>query len=134
MGLDAGVVDAEGENGEAVDDEAGSFGVEGCGGVLGGEVGEQPLVHLFHQIVAALVEAVDGVLDLGEASVGGTGVASLVFFVPEVIVFAVLLRGQSEEGVWFLRSMGRFVPGGGEAVVEAGDGSGLDHECRGQIC
>ena len=35
VGLLGGVVDLEGQDGEAVDDEAGRLGVEGCGGVLG---------------------------------------------------------------------------------------------------
>ncbi len=60
------------------------------GGVLLGQVGEEPLVDFFHKVVAALVEAVDGALDLGDVGVGGLGVAGLVFLVPEVEVFAVL--------------------------------------------
>jgi len=90
VGLDAGVVDAEGEDGETVDDQARGFRVEGGGGVLLGQVGEKPLVDFFHKIVAALVKAVDGALDLGYAGVGGVGVAGLVFLVPEIEVFAVL--------------------------------------------
>ena len=90
VGLDAGVEDSEGEDGEAVDDEAGSFGVKGGFGVLLWEVREEPNVDFFHNVVAALVEAVDGALNLGDVGVGGVGIAGFVFLVPEVEVFAVL--------------------------------------------
>ena len=82
MGLDAGVEDAEGEDGEAIDDEAGCLGVERGGGVLRGEIVEEPEVDLFDEIVAALVEAVDGTLDAGDVGIGGLGIAGLVLFVP----------------------------------------------------
>ena len=97
MGLDAGVEDAQGEDGEAVDDEAGGLGVERGGGVLRGQVGEEPEVDLFDQVVAALVVAVDGVLYAGDVGVGGFGVAGFVLFVPEVEVLA-MLGGDEGEG------------------------------------
>jgi len=63
--------------------------VQGGGGVLLGEVGEQPLVHLFHKVVAALVEAVDGAFDAGDPGVGGWGSRALFLFVPQIEVLAV---------------------------------------------
>ena len=98
MGLLAGVVDLEGEDGEAVDDEAGSLGVEGRRRVLGGSGGEEQSVDLLDEVVAPLVEAVDGVLDAGDLGVGGGGVAGLVFLVPEVEVGAVVAQDEAGEG------------------------------------
>ena len=123
VGLFAGVEDAKREDGQAIDDQARSFGVErGCG-VLWGLVCEEPEVDLFHKVVAALVVAVDGVLYAGDLGVGGLGVAGLVFFVPEVEVFAMLGGDEGEEfvGRCGLRDRG-VVPGNGEVVVESDDG------------
>jgi hypothetical protein len=96
VGLDVGVEDLEGEDGEAVQDEAGGLGVQRGSGVLRGKVVDQPLVHLLDEVVAALVEAVDGVFYLGYFSIGGVGDAGLVLFVPELEVFAVV---SGDEGV-----------------------------------
>jgi hypothetical protein len=133
LGLDAGMKDLKVEDGEAVDDEARGLGVQGCGGVLLGEVGEQPFVHLFHKVVAALVETVDGVFDACDLGVGGLGVAGLVLFVPEIEVLAVLGCYQLQEWVGgeICFGFGRwFVPGAGEGLVKAGDGGGFEHRHR----
>ena len=87
-----GVEDLEGEDGEAVDDEAGGLGVERGGGVVGRQDGHQfqeGNVDLLGEVVAKLVEAVDVVLDLDDGGVGGVGVACIVFAVPEFKVGAV---------------------------------------------
>ncbi len=97
-GLFAGVEDLQGEDGEPVDDEAGCLGVEGRCSVLWGDGGEEPGVHLFDEVVALLVEAIDGVLDAGDLGVGGGRVAGLVFLVPEVEVGAVLAQEKLGEG------------------------------------
>jgi hypothetical protein len=94
-----GVEDLEGEDGKAIDDEAWGLGVEGSGGLegVGGLVGrefEEGDVDLFGEIVAALVEAVDVVLDFDDGVVGGDGVAGVVFAVPEVVVGDVLVEDE----------------------------------------
>jgi hypothetical protein len=91
------VVDLERENGEAVDDEAGSFGMERSFGVLRACEGEEELVHLFDEVVALLVEAVDGVFDLDDARVGDVGAAGDVFFMPEIEVGQVLGADERRE-------------------------------------
>ncbi len=96
------------------------------------EIGEDPEVNFFYEIVAALVEAVDGALDAGYVGVGGLGVTGFVLFVPEVEVFAVLGGDEGEEFVCGSGLMGRgVVPGDGEGLVEAGDGCGFEHGLRG---
>ena len=94
-----GVEDLEREDGEAVDDQAGRLGVERRGGVVRGRVSRRAMVDLLGEVVAALVEAVDGVLDVGDGVVGGDGVAGGVFAVPEVEVGAVLVEDELVEGV-----------------------------------
>ena len=89
-GLLGGVVEPEREDGEAVEDEAGGFGVERGGGVLHASGGEESAVDGFDQVVARLVECVDGALEAGDGGVRCSGLADLVFFVPEVEVGAVM--------------------------------------------
>jgi hypothetical protein len=89
-GLFGSVVELEREDGEAVEDEAGGFGVERRGRVLHASGGEQHTGHGFDQVVACLVEGVDGVLEPADAGVGGLGFADLVFHVPEIEVGAVM--------------------------------------------
>ena len=97
MDFFVGVVDLQREDGESIDDEAGSLGVERSFGILRTCELEQELVDLLDEIVALLVEAVDGVLDLGDAGVGDVGRARGVFFVPEVEVGQVLGADQGDE-------------------------------------
>jgi len=54
------------------------------------------LVELLDEVVALLVEAVDGTLDLGDASVGGVGRAGVVLFVPEIKVGAVMVLEEAD--------------------------------------
>ena len=91
MDLLFGVEYLEGEDGEAVDDEAGRLGVEGRGGVVGRDP-EESEVNLLGEVVAELVEAVDVVLDVDDGGVGGVGIAGGVFAVPEVVVGAMLIE------------------------------------------
>src|SRR5208283_621680 len=81
-GLLGGVVELEREDGEAVEDEAGGFGVERGAGVLYASGGEKSAVDGFDQVVARLVECVDGAFEAGDGGVRGPGLADLVFFVP----------------------------------------------------
>jgi hypothetical protein len=123
-----GVEDLEGEDGEAVDDEAGGFGVEWSGGG-GGNEGEKGYVDLLGEVVAELVEAVDVVLDLDDSVVGGLEVAGLVFAVPEVVVGAVLVQDELVErrgGGW--SGGGPVVAVRGELIVEGDDVRCVEHE------
>jgi hypothetical protein len=140
MSLDAGVEHLEGEDGETVDDESGGLGVEWGGGLLVGKVGDEPLVELFDEVVAALVEAVDGVLDTSDLGVGGEGVASLVLFVPEIEVLAVLGGDESGKGVRLggggrvgFGEEVRLVPVDGEVFLQASYGGGFEHGFEVQI-
>ena len=92
------VEDLEGEDGKAVDDEAGRFGVEGWSGVVGCEM-EEIDVDLLGEVVTELVEPIDVVFDPHDGCVGGVGVAGFVFAVPEVVVGAVLVEDELGEVV-----------------------------------
>ncbi len=92
-----GVEDFEGDDGEPVDDEAGGFGVQGDGGVVGREL-EEGGVDALDEIVAELIEAIDVVFDLDDGGVGGVGIASVVFAVPEVVVGLMLIEDELVEG------------------------------------
>ncbi len=104
-----GVVELEGEDGEAVEDEAGGLGVERRVGVLGSCGGEERAIHGLDEVVARLVERVDGALDGSDAGVGGPRLAGLVFLVPEVEVGAVMCEREVEEagGGWVWRGWAR---------------------------
>jgi hypothetical protein len=128
----AGVKDFERQDGEAVEDEAGGLGVEVGGGVESagaGEFVEEEGVDLLGEVIAELVDGVDGALDVGDLGVGGGGGAGLVFEVPEVEVGAVLAEDEGMEGLR-RRGWGRagVVPGGGRGVLEIDDRVGSEHE------
>jgi len=93
-----GVKDLEGEDGEAVDDEAWRLGVEGRGGIAGRELKEKD-VDLLGEIVAELVESIDIVFHADNDGVGGIWVAGIVLAVPQVVVGAVLVEDKLLEGV-----------------------------------
>lgn len=94
--LFGGVETLEGEDGEAVEDEAGGLGMERRVGPLFAGGGEEEPVHGFNQVVAALIEGIDSVFDRSDLGVGGAGFAGLVFFVPQIEVGAVM--GECEFG------------------------------------
>jgi len=131
----AGMEDFEREDGEAVDHEAGRFGVERSAGVgesAGSEMGEEGAVELLGEVVAALIGGVHAALDGGEDRIGGAGGAGFVFDVPELEVGAML---GGNEGGPVARKVGKGwgvnrrdeVPSAGEAVVEFDDlGRGED--------
>src|SRR5215470_9095461 len=99
------------------------------GGEDGLEIPEQGSVDLFDEIVASLVEAVDGPLDLGDLLVGRFGVACLIFLMPEVKVGPVLCAdkgievGGIERVVFYLRT----VPLDCGLVMQSGDGWCVEH-------
>ena len=130
------VEDFEGEDGEAVDHQARALGVqlslEGGPAFRGGDCGriaEEHRVAPFGEVVADLVEAVDGALDLGDVGVGGAGGASAVLHVPEIEVRPVL---GYDRGVKRLvggdNIQGIVVPEVGGAVLEGGDFDGGEVE------
>ncbi len=124
-----GVEDLEGEDGEAVDDEAGRLGVERRGGMDGSEL-EEGGIDLLGEVVAELVEAVDLVLDVGDGGVGGAGVAGFVFAVPEVEVGAVLVEDDLVEGGGGDGGgCGGVVTVEGGLVVQGDDAVGVEHGC-----
>ena len=95
----AGVVDLQRQDGEAVDDQAGRFGVERgllMRQFLRREPVEECAIQLFGEVVAQLVGAVDAAFDVGELGVGGAGGAGFVFDVPEVEVGAMLAGDEGE--------------------------------------
>jgi hypothetical protein len=96
-GFFAGMEDFEGEDGEAVDHEAGSFGVERGGLGLGLEACEEGEVDAFGEVIAALVELVDTALAGRNGLVAGHGIAGIVFAVPEVEVGAMLFEDEALE-------------------------------------
>jgi len=144
-GLFVGVVELESEDGEAVDHEAGALGVERGGGVgqaAGGEGFEEAGVAALGEVVAALVEAVDGALDFGEIVVGGAGYAGAVFGMPEIEVGAMLGDEDFEEGIsggglgrrWEQGGgggVGLLVPEDDGAVVKGGDLGGGERKREG---
>jgi hypothetical protein len=96
------------------------------------EAADEESVELLDEVVALLVEGVDGVLDVGDGGVGCCGVAGGVFLVPEVEVGAVLGDEQVvERRVCCGGLVGGGVPEGRCLFVEAEDGAGVEGECRG---
>ena len=92
---------------------------------------QQDDVDLLGEVVAALVEAIDVVLDLDDGGVGGVGVAGLVFAVPEIVVGTVLVEDELGEGRGRDRSRRRGVVAvGGEPVVKLEDVRSVKHEAR----
>ena len=78
-------------------------GVSECSSALGGR--QRPGVEPLHQqpvarlseIVAALVDAIDGVLHVGDVVIAGAGSPGLVLFVPQLKVSEVLFNHPVEE-------------------------------------
>ena len=128
-GLFFGVEDFEGEDGEAVDHEAGGFGVERRGVRLCRRGFEEGDVDALDEVVAELVEGVDGVLDVDHGAAGGQRGTGLVFAVPEIEVGAVLVQDEGfERGAGGKEGLGGVVPVACGLVVELGDDGGVQHE------
>jgi len=126
-----GVEDLEGEDGEAIDHEAGRFGVQGSGVGLMGSGFEEGQVETLGEVVATLVELVDGALAGGDGLVAGHGVAGGVFAVPEIEVGTVLLEDELFEGRGGLfERQAVIVPVGVGLVVELRDVGGVEHSWR----
>ena len=122
-----GVEEFERKDGEAVDDEAGGFGVERSGFVLRCGFKEECGVDLLDEVVAALVDGVDGVLDGGDGGVGGGGGAGVVFLMPEVEVGAVLGEDEVLEFAGDGREGLAEVPARVGLVLHCEDGLRLEH-------
>ncbi len=121
-----GVVDLQREDGEAVDDETGSFRVEGGFGVLRAGELQEKLIDLFDEVIPLLVQAVDGVLDLRDARIGRVGRAGGIFFMPEIEVGQVLRADERDEIAG--RGLGGVIamPEDVGFVVQAKDGGGVE--------
>ncbi len=62
-------------------------------------LGEEEVVDLLDEVVAGLVEAVNGVFNGGDGGVGGLRAAGVIFLVPEVEVGVMVGENESGEGV-----------------------------------
>ncbi len=133
----------EGKDGQAVEHGTGCLGVQRGGSGLQTGGTEQVLVDLLDEIVAALVEGINGMFNTGDLGVGGGGVAGAVFLVPEIEVRVVVSLDKCGETIFRRRlRCGGGVPepgpmqlGGGEvleglAEVETGGRDGCGHECH----
>jgi len=126
-----GVEAPEREDGEAVDHHAGCFGVQWRGLILRRNAGEEQQVDVLGQVIAALVEPVDGVFVFGDVVVGGERIPGGVLVVPEVEVGAVLVEDQSFKAiVWYFPGERRVVPAVVGLVVQADDVCGVEHRGR----
>ena len=128
----SGVESFKGEDGESIEDEAGCFGVQGGVGVLLDGC-EQEQIDLLDEVVAPLIEAVDGALDDGDDRVGGSGVARLIFLVPELEVGPVFEENESlefaaREGISGGIGRAAFVPPRGGLILQGREVSGVEHE------
>jgi hypothetical protein len=97
VSLFGGVVDLERQDGEAVEDETGGFGVERRLRVLGAGLVEHGVVEDFNQIIAGLVEGIDRVFDGSDVGVGDFGFAGFILLVPEIEVGAMVGQHCTEE-------------------------------------
>ena len=81
------------------------------------------------EIVAELVEGIDGVLDLDHGAIGDERGAGLIFTVPKIEVRTVLVKNEGFQRIagGKKRSVG-VVPVGGGLIVELGDEGGVQHE------
>lgn len=111
LGLFFEMVDAKSHDREAVDRGAGGFGVEARAGLgkdaVRLEQFENRFVDAFDGVVALLVVAIDGALDLRDALIANVGTAGDVFFVPEQVVELVLFAdGVEQAGVGIVDRFG----------------------------
>lgn len=122
-----GVKNLESEDGKPVDDETGTFGVQGSCRLMGNLL-KQGEIDLLGEIVAELVEAIDAVLDLGDGMVGSVRSPSLIFAVPEIVVGLVLIEDKVIKGIVGLRRPGfRVMAVRSGLVVKRDDESGIEH-------
>ena len=133
--LFGGMEKLEREDGKSVDDQAGRLGMQL--GALPGQatligIVEQHGIHAFDQIVAALVQAVDEALGLGDVVVASPGRAGFVLGVPEFKVGKVVGERELEEDIvgrlgiaWHFR-----VPLPGPAIVKDSEFSSREHKCE----
>lgn len=130
-GLLGGVEHFEREDGEAIEDEAGGFGVERGVSVLLASGLEKDVIDLLDKVVAGLIEDVDGTLDSGNAGIGGAGLAGFVFGMPEIEVGTVICEDRSKERRWRkCAGIGPWlgaVPAVGGLIVELRDFQSIKH-------
>lgn len=116
----------EGKDREPVDDKAGTFGIQlgfGIGQVAGAEMVEQEQVAALGEIVAPLVNAINGALDFGDFVIGGMRSTRAVFGMPELEIRQMLGDHGVHEFAMRLRGNGGGLrmPERRQAVVLPGD-------------
>ena len=110
----------EREDGKPVDHHSGRFRIARHSGFERIECGDEHLVHFLDEIVALLVEAVDGALGVMDALGAEIVAAGDVFLVPELEIPQVIFLHEQEE--FRAASSGQLlVPTGGEGRLEGGD-------------
>ena len=97
MRLLMGVEDLQGEDRESVDDQPRGLGVERRRGILLNRL-EQVPVDLLDEIVAPLIEGVDGSLHSRQCGVRRLRITRIVFAVPKIEVGAMLLEREVFQG------------------------------------
>lgn len=121
------VVQLQLQNRQPVDDQAGCFRVQRSFFVLrAGGVEEQP-IDLFDEVVAPLIDRVDGVLDGGDCGILRAWIARLVFLMPQIEVGLVLSQHQRIQHGDGGGKLQQAMPLGGGGIVQLEDGLGLEH-------
>ena len=119
----------EREDRKPVDHKAGCFGVQRRGRRLRGRGFEQCYVDTFDEVVALLVQAVDGMLDFDHGSATSQRRARFVFAMPEIEVCLMLLENQLiERGGRGLQGCGGLVPVRCGPIVKPRNVRGVEHE------
>jgi hypothetical protein len=97
VGLFGRVEDFERKDGEAIDHQAGSFRMQQEVGVERRERLEEIAIKALGEIVAELVELVNGAFAGGNGLIPGHGIAGGVFAMPEIEVGAMLVEDELVE-------------------------------------
>ena len=129
MGFFGSVINLEREDGEPVDDQAGSLGVQRRGFVLGAGQLKQGEINLLDEIVAQLVQAVDGMLYVRDGGVRRIGRTGFIFLVPKVEVGMMLAHDKADEiAATAFRRVD--MPLGGGGILQVNDLGCAKHDPR----
>jgi hypothetical protein len=119
------VKDFQREDGKPVEDQSGRLGVQwsfGRGQPMRLKGFKQKDIAPLHEIVSALVHAVDASLNLRDLGVGCLGRASLVFEMPQLKIGLMLGADGTSEIIGRLVGRGLTMPLAGEFVEKSRDG------------